>query len=286
MVEAMKAAGFANYTLFRRGLDVIAVSECHPDVETCFARFAELGVGERWQASMAGLVARPDRRARRAPSATTRTGTLTEQPPPGSASSPATSRSSTSRCRRASGRSGRTSLRGYAELLAPRVRRRRRRHARVRRRRRPRQRAAARGAPGRRRLRPVDGGSAELCRACARRPRRAARRLERPHDRPAPGRADAGAGDDQLVPGRRGDARERARSTAAAVRDRHRRAGDPDGMRAADPHGPRRGRRIRACAARRCSASAPGFPATSTSSRARRSSPALACASMPLRWRS
>ena len=56
MVEAMKAAGFANYTLFRRGLDVIAVSECHPDVETCFARFAELGVGERWQASMAGLV--------------------------------------------------------------------------------------------------------------------------------------------------------------------------------------------------------------------------------------
>ena len=30
--------------------------ECHPDVETCFARFAERGVGERWQASMEGLV--------------------------------------------------------------------------------------------------------------------------------------------------------------------------------------------------------------------------------------
>jgi L-rhamnose mutarotase len=56
LVEAMKAAGYANYTLFRRGLDVIAVCECHPDVATCSARFAELGVGERWQASMEGLV--------------------------------------------------------------------------------------------------------------------------------------------------------------------------------------------------------------------------------------
>ena len=37
--------------------DVIAVCECHPDVETCFARFAEHGVGERWQKSMEGLIA-------------------------------------------------------------------------------------------------------------------------------------------------------------------------------------------------------------------------------------
>lgn len=56
MIEAMKAAGFANYTLFRRGLRVIAACECTPDVNTCFARFAELGVGDRWQASMEGLV--------------------------------------------------------------------------------------------------------------------------------------------------------------------------------------------------------------------------------------
>ncbi len=56
MVEAMKAAGFANYSLFRRGLDVVAVCECHPDVDTCFARFAELGVGEQWQQYMQGLV--------------------------------------------------------------------------------------------------------------------------------------------------------------------------------------------------------------------------------------
>ena len=56
MVEAMKAAGFANYTLFRRGLEVIAVCECHPDVATCFARFAEHDVGDRWQESMKGMV--------------------------------------------------------------------------------------------------------------------------------------------------------------------------------------------------------------------------------------
>jgi L-rhamnose mutarotase len=56
LVEAMKAAGFADYTLFRRGTDVIAACVCHPDVATCFARFAEHGVGERWQASMEGLV--------------------------------------------------------------------------------------------------------------------------------------------------------------------------------------------------------------------------------------
>lgn len=57
LVEAMKGAGFRNYTLFRRGLEVIAYCECEPDVEICFARFAELGVGERWQASMEGIVA-------------------------------------------------------------------------------------------------------------------------------------------------------------------------------------------------------------------------------------
>ena len=56
MAEAMKDAGFGNYTLFRHGLDVIAYCECEPDVETCFARFAKHGVGARWQASMEGMV--------------------------------------------------------------------------------------------------------------------------------------------------------------------------------------------------------------------------------------
>jgi len=56
MVEAMHEAGFRNYTLFRHGLEVISYSECDPDVATCLARFAELGVGERWAAYMEGIV--------------------------------------------------------------------------------------------------------------------------------------------------------------------------------------------------------------------------------------
>lgn len=56
MVEAMKDAGFANYSLFRRGLDVVAYCECDPDVDTCFRRFAGHEVGERWQAHMRGIV--------------------------------------------------------------------------------------------------------------------------------------------------------------------------------------------------------------------------------------
>jgi L-rhamnose mutarotase len=56
MVEAMKAAGFGNYTLYRRGLDVIATCECEPDVQTCFQRFAAYEVGARWQRHMEGIV--------------------------------------------------------------------------------------------------------------------------------------------------------------------------------------------------------------------------------------
>ena len=56
MVEAMKASGFANYTLFRRGLDVSAYCECEPDVETGVARVGERDGGGRWQAFMEGMV--------------------------------------------------------------------------------------------------------------------------------------------------------------------------------------------------------------------------------------
>jgi L-rhamnose mutarotase len=56
MVEAMKGAGFSNYTLFRKGQEVIAYCECNPDVETCFMRFAERGIGARWAESMEGIV--------------------------------------------------------------------------------------------------------------------------------------------------------------------------------------------------------------------------------------
>lgn len=56
MVAAMHDAGYRNYTLFRRGLDVVAYCECHPDVDTAARRFGELGVGERWGRWMEGIV--------------------------------------------------------------------------------------------------------------------------------------------------------------------------------------------------------------------------------------
>ena len=127
--------------------------------------------------------------------------------------------------------------RGYADVLAPRLRRRRRRHADVRRRRRrARTRLLREARPGRRRLRAVDGGAAELRRARARRPRCAARRLERPHDRPAAGRAHPGAGDDQLVAGRRRHARQRARSRRRPFATVTASPSDPDGTELARAH--------------------------------------------------
>ena len=48
MTEAMKAAGYANYSLFRRGLQVIAYCECEPDVATAFAKVGATDVNRRW----------------------------------------------------------------------------------------------------------------------------------------------------------------------------------------------------------------------------------------------
>jgi L-rhamnose mutarotase len=56
MREGMSGSGFADYSLFRRGLDVISYGECHPDVESCFARFGALPVAQRWNESMADMV--------------------------------------------------------------------------------------------------------------------------------------------------------------------------------------------------------------------------------------
>ena len=56
MREGLTGSGFANYSLFRRGLDVISYGECHPSVEACFTRFAALPVAARWNESMADMV--------------------------------------------------------------------------------------------------------------------------------------------------------------------------------------------------------------------------------------
>ena len=56
MSEGMSASGISNYSLFRRGTDVISYGECHPDVASCFARFGELPVAARWGESMSDMV--------------------------------------------------------------------------------------------------------------------------------------------------------------------------------------------------------------------------------------
>ena len=48
LVDAIKDAGFANYTLFRRGTQIIGYVECHPDVRTAFAKLGPSEVNARW----------------------------------------------------------------------------------------------------------------------------------------------------------------------------------------------------------------------------------------------
>jgi L-rhamnose mutarotase len=48
LVAAIKDAGLANYTLFRRGTEIIAYVEAHPDVATAFAKLGPTDVNRRW----------------------------------------------------------------------------------------------------------------------------------------------------------------------------------------------------------------------------------------------
>ena len=48
LVSAIKDAGFANYSLFRRGQEVVAYVECHPDVATAFGKLSENEANARW----------------------------------------------------------------------------------------------------------------------------------------------------------------------------------------------------------------------------------------------
>jgi L-rhamnose mutarotase len=56
MVAALKQAGIHNYTLFRRGLEVIAYAECEPDAETAFGRIGATDVDARWSAWFEELI--------------------------------------------------------------------------------------------------------------------------------------------------------------------------------------------------------------------------------------
>lgn len=48
LVEALESAGVENYSLFRRGTQVIAYAECHPDAATSFGTVGATEVNQRW----------------------------------------------------------------------------------------------------------------------------------------------------------------------------------------------------------------------------------------------
>jgi L-rhamnose mutarotase len=58
LVEAIRDAGIHNYTLFRRGLQVIAYCECEPDAATAFARVGATDVNRRWAESFEDVIER------------------------------------------------------------------------------------------------------------------------------------------------------------------------------------------------------------------------------------
>ncbi len=48
LVEVISSAGVSNYSLFRRGTQVIAYCECEPDVATAFAKIGASEHNTRW----------------------------------------------------------------------------------------------------------------------------------------------------------------------------------------------------------------------------------------------
>jgi L-rhamnose mutarotase len=48
LTAAIKEAGFNNYSLFRRGTQVVGYCECEPDVATAFAKLGPHEANQRW----------------------------------------------------------------------------------------------------------------------------------------------------------------------------------------------------------------------------------------------
>ena len=48
LVKAIQDSGLKNYTLFRRGLQVVGYVECHPDIKTAFDKVESTEVNARW----------------------------------------------------------------------------------------------------------------------------------------------------------------------------------------------------------------------------------------------
>lgn len=55
MRDALIAAGYTNYTIFRRGTTVCGYAECVPDVESVRAYMEAHPVSQRWREALAGV---------------------------------------------------------------------------------------------------------------------------------------------------------------------------------------------------------------------------------------
>jgi L-rhamnose mutarotase len=56
MMAAIEAAGYRNYSGFRRGGSVVYYGEYYPDIETVSARMAEYEVNARWGKAFEGII--------------------------------------------------------------------------------------------------------------------------------------------------------------------------------------------------------------------------------------
>ena len=56
MHDALVAAGYTNYSLFRRGTTVVGYAECVPDTGTVMAKMADAEVTPRWNASFVSII--------------------------------------------------------------------------------------------------------------------------------------------------------------------------------------------------------------------------------------
>ena len=56
MIEAIAAAGYRNYSGFRRGNHVVYYGEYHPDIETVTARMGQTEVNTRWGQAFEGII--------------------------------------------------------------------------------------------------------------------------------------------------------------------------------------------------------------------------------------
>jgi L-rhamnose mutarotase len=56
--EAIKAAGFSNYSLFRRGTEVVAYAECEPSIQAALSTLESTEINVRWSAYIRSIMTR------------------------------------------------------------------------------------------------------------------------------------------------------------------------------------------------------------------------------------